>query len=110
MRSPLERIKDSLSDPRNQRGMRDKVLVDARALYELIDRFEEMDAVIRANHTLRDADNIRFVLRDTIRAVYCQQGRSSEMTLMIIMDTLRPLMEDRAKILTSDAHIRGLRS
>jgi len=109
MSDALKKIKCSLSDIRNQRGMRDKVLIDARALYELIDNFEDMDAVFRVNHASNGDDNIRNVLRYAIEAVYRQQGRSSEMTLMIIMDTLRPLMEERAKILTSDPYIRGFR-
>ena len=109
MSDALEKIKYSLSDLRNQRGMRDKVLVDTRALYELIDSFEDMDAAFCVNHAVNSDVNIRNVLRYAIESVYRQQGRSSEMTLMIIMDTLRPLMEERAKTLTSDAYIRGLR-
>lgn len=93
----LQRIKDNLNDYRNNHGRRQQVIVDTSALRELIDRFEDLDTECRALHPKARNQAIEKQLHDTINAVYQKQGKNAETTLMLIMDTLRPLMEERHK-------------
>lgn len=93
----LERIKEELNGPRNRQGTRDKVVVDARSLRELLDHFETMDTAERALHLEGRALEIEHQLHNLIVAAYHQQGKDAETTLMLIMGTLQPLMESRRK-------------
>jgi CelD/BcsL family acetyltransferase involved in cellulose biosynthesis len=93
----LERIKADLNDPRNCRGMREKVLVDARSLHELLANHEVMDATERALHPESRRLEVNHQLHNLITASYLQQGKNAETTMMRIMDTLRPLMEKKYK-------------
>ena len=91
----LQRIKDELLDPMNTRGMRGKVSVSVKELDSLIYHFEELDSYARAVHKETSKLHINEQLHRTIHAAYYQQGKNAEITLMIIMDALRPLMEER---------------
>lgn len=93
----LQRIKDELLDPRNTRGMRGKVSVSVKELDSLIYHFEELDSYARATDRTSRALHVNECLHNTIIAAYQQQGRNAETTLMVIMDTLLPLMEERNK-------------
>ena len=93
----LKQIKEDLNNPRNRHGMRDKVLVDVKSLRELIDNFESMDAEYRALHPDSRMLTINHQLHQMIEAAYQKQGKNAETTLMLIMDTLRPLMEEKHK-------------
>lgn len=90
-------IKRELYDERKHAGTREKVLVDTRALWELVSQFEVLDATERALHREQRGLEVTEWLRNLIIAAYQQQGKNSEATLMLVMDTLRPLMEERAK-------------
>lgn len=93
----LQRIKADLNEPRNRQGMRDKVIVDARSLRKLLEHFETMDTTERALHPESRKLEINHQLHNLIEAAYHRQGKNAETTLMLIMDTLRPLMEERYK-------------
>lgn len=91
----LQRIKAQLYDPRQGRvGMGQQVRVDSIALSELIDNFESLDSQFRASFKHHD---LRAHLRDAITAMYHNQGRNSELTLLVIMETLTPLIEANEK-------------
>jgi len=108
----LERIKSQMYDPRNGRmGHGQLVRVDSSALSELVHHFESIDSYHRATHEGAKREHINEQLHNTIKAAYEQQGRNAEYTLMAIMDTLRPLMEERYKernVKMSDLKIRWL--
>jgi len=93
----LKRLKSDLNEPMNLRGMRSKVHVDARSLRELIHHYENMESTERAlNYEARYLE-VNHQLHNLITASYHKQGRNAETTLMLIMDTLRPLMKERDK-------------
>lgn len=94
----LQRIKSQMNDPRNGRmGRGQMVRVDSDALSELVHHFESLDTYERATHSEARRQHISEQLHNTICACYQQQGKNAETTLMLIMDTLRPLMEERHK-------------
>lgn len=93
----LERIKEELDNPRNRAGMRDQAAVSTRALRELIHHFEQLDSEARAEHNSRAGAPLEQQLSEVIKAVYHKQGRNSGITLLIIMDTLIPLIEAERK-------------
>jgi len=93
----LQRLKNELNDPRNCGGQREKVLISTKALRELLYHFESLDSYERATHKEARRRHISEQLHSTICACYQQQGKNAETTLMVIMDTLRPLMEERQK-------------
>lgn len=92
----LTRLKSEMYNER-QHGYREKVLVSRRALETLLHHFEDMDAYLRATPPEVRQKHIREKLHHTLRAMYEQQGKDSEATLMAVMDTLRPLMEERQR-------------
>jgi hypothetical protein len=93
----IERIKQNLNDERNRRGMRDKVLVDARALDELVRHYDVLDSAERALHPEARRQQIFKQLHDTLAAAYHQQSCDSELTLMVVMETLLPLIEQKQR-------------
>lgn len=93
----LERIKEELDSPRNRAGMRDQVAVNTRALRELIHHFERLDSEARAEHNSRAGAPLEQQLSEIIKAVYHKHDRNSDTTLLVIMDTLTPLIEAKRK-------------
>jgi len=93
----LDKINEDLNEPRNLRGMRDKVCVDSRALRELLRVYEQIDSERRVLNTDHCVNSLHRLLHETITAVYHQQGKGAETTLLIIMQTLQPLMEKQRK-------------
>lgn len=82
-----------MSDSRNFRGFRDKVFVSPSDLRELIYHYEEMDATERALHPEARRQEIEHQLHNLLTALYLQENKNSEITMMVIMKTLLPLME-----------------
>ena len=64
----LERIKTDMNEPRNRHGMREKAVVDARALRELLEHFETMDTTERALHPESRKQEIERQLHHLIEA------------------------------------------
>lgn len=93
----LNLVKLGLDDIRGTRG---KAIVDRQALRELIEHFERLDSHARAMHahdnSTRHKDSA-YVLSTAIEAMYHQQGKNAETTLLVIMETLMPLMQQRQK-------------
>jgi len=90
----LQRIKSQINDPRQIQGSHQFTRVDYSALAELVDHFESVDAQFRALHDERDT---RQNLRNAITAMFHEKGRNSEEVLVLIMDTLQPLIEEKLK-------------
>ena len=96
----LERVKRDLQDNQGTRG---KVFINYQALCKLVYDFERLDSYVRATHPdqkKRRTDMYQCIeveLARVIEAMYHQQGRDSEATLMVIMETLLPLMQKRRK-------------
>jgi len=91
----LEHIKADLDEPRNLRGMRGRVVVDARNLRKLIECFETMDTTARALCPSGRTLEVGHQLHNLIEAAYHLQGKNAETTLALIMGTLLPLIEAR---------------
>lgn len=93
----FERIKTDLYGERNRRGNRETSVVDTRSLLELLRHYESLDSEARALHPEGRRQEINEQLHHMITASYIKQGKNAETTLMLIMDTLRPLMEQKEK-------------
>ena len=93
----IETIKRDLSQERNLRGLRGRVLVDARALYALIETYETLDSQARVLYEGSAGLELDHQLRNTITALYHRERKNTETTLMTIMQTLLPLMERKEK-------------
>lgn len=93
----IETIKRDLSEERNLRGLRGRVVVDGRALCELVETYETLDSQARALYEGSAALELDHQLRNTITALYHRERKNTETTLMTIMQTLLPLMERKEK-------------
>ena len=89
----LTRIKEQMTDPRlgNRHG-KDRVLVTSRDLLELIDHFERIDSEMRS---LSHSPSTHETLARAIEAEFHNNGKDGEVSLLVIMGTLKPLIEER---------------
>ena len=94
----LRLIKEEINDYEKRRGMRESIVVNTCALRELIDRYERLESWERAiqEHQIPGI-SLHMVLADAITAVYHSHGKNAEATLLTIMDTLKPLIEEKQK-------------
>lgn len=92
----LQSIKNSVFDYR-MRVSPDKVVVDRRHLMELIEHFERIDSELRSRH---NEGQVHFNqhLAEAITAAWHRSNKDGEGTLLVIMDTLRPLMLEERKV------------
>jgi len=91
----LKSIKSQIYDPRmGNHSHKERVLVNTRDLRELIDNFEKLDTDARSAH---EGQPLNQRLAHTLEAVFHQNEKDGEITLLIIMETLRPLIEERRK-------------
>ena len=87
----LKHLKDKAFDRRY--GNREQVTVDRKALLDLIEHFERLDSADRAQVDTRDLnENLHYA----IEAVY-KNNKCTETTLLIVMQTLEPLIKERLK-------------
>jgi len=91
----IEKIKKSIEDRENGRGLRGKTVVDTRALIELINAFEALDSAERVEHNKNMKGRIRHTLAEALEALYRDQDRHSDLVMEIVMHTLKPLMEEK---------------
>lgn len=103
----LAKVKLAFVHERN-RGMREEIFVDRRAIHELVDAFEKMDSHFRLVHNAEDlVKHEQYRLLDlAIKAIYHMDGKSSEMLLFRVTDTLKKLREERAYEAESKSRIR----
>jgi hypothetical protein len=99
----LRRIKEDLNNWDIQRGRGECVYIRRNDLMELIDQYERMESRERIIHE-RGFCSVEPMLADAINAIYHEQGRNAETTLLLIMETLKPLIEERYKRGMADAH------
>lgn len=91
----LTLLKEQMNDPRlGNRFSSEHVRVSSRALAQLIDAFERVDSLMRASHP---SPSLHEQLARDIVAAFHANGKDGEITLLVVMDTLRPLIEDRLK-------------
>ena len=91
----LTRIKEQITDPRMGNNPRkERVLVNARDLQKLIYHFERIDSEMRA---LDHHPSVHQVLSRAIESEFYNNGKDGEVSLLVIMDTLKPLIEERHK-------------
>ena len=87
----LKHLKDKAFD--RSYGNREQVTVDRKALLDLIEHFERLDSADRAQADTRDLnENLHYA----IEAVY-KNSKCTETTLLIVMQTLEPLIKERLK-------------
>ena len=90
-----QKIKNDFNNKRNHHGLRNRCLVDTKALYELLDDYERMDSLLRAQ-----ADDpylsLSHRLHNFLQAMY-HKNPDSERLMLEIMSTLKPLIEERLK-------------
>ena len=91
----LKRIKNQMNDPRtgNYRH-KERVLINGCDLRELVDNFERLDSDMRSAHP---TPSINERLSNAIEAIFHQNKKDGEITLLVIMETLKPLVEARHK-------------
>lgn len=99
----LSRIKKDLYDARRQQGLRDKTMVDTRCLMELIERFEVMDNEERLRHGSGHI-GLDHHLHNAVLAVYHAKKRNAEETMLIVMETLKPLIEENRRMINLKKH------
>lgn len=89
----LTRIKEQMTDPRwgNRHG-KHRVLVAGADLRELIDHFERIDSEMRSRS---HSPTVHETLARAIEAEFHNNGKDGEVSLLVIMDTLKPLIEER---------------
>jgi hypothetical protein len=92
----LELIKRDLDDYR-MRARDGKVVVNRRALEELVSHFERVDSELRSRYSA-DKESFMRHLRDAITAAWHRSDKNGERTMMVIMDTLHPLLIEKEKL------------
>jgi hypothetical protein len=97
----LKHIKRDMNDPYNYRGLpKNKIMVDYNDLKRLLECFEQLDNEKRAINAFYNKENygLDYVLSEVIKGLYHQKGKNSEVVLLVIMNTLKPLIEEKIKI------------
>lgn len=92
----LKVIKGNISDQERSRGLRGKVTVNTDALTLLINSHERMDSKLRFEHDSGKFDLNRD-LRLIVEAHSRENGKTSEKTLLIVMDILKELSNENAE-------------
>ncbi len=88
-------IKTNMKEVRNRMGMGDKCLVDSKALRMLLDDYERMNSHMKA-HSEYDYATLEHNLRNHLHALYLYtRNHDSEELMLMIMDMLKPLIEER---------------
>jgi hypothetical protein len=91
----IERIKEQIIDPRMGNHQRkERVIVNACDLRELMGHFERIDSEMRS---LDHHPSVHETLSRAIEAEFHHNGKDGEVSLLVIMDTLKPLIEERHK-------------
>jgi hypothetical protein len=92
----LENLKDQIEDPRLGNGRhKSKVLVSQHDLRELIHYFELLDSTARLEN--REPKPAYHHLHEAISQVFIANHNQGDITLLAIMETLAPLIEDNQK-------------
>ena len=92
--NPVDTIKRQMYDEEKRRGLRNQVVVDTRALRELLDHFEQMDAFARSMSD--DHESLKHRLCNVMQALYAE-NHDSERLMLLVMDILKPMVLARVK-------------
>ena len=101
----LNTIKNTLHDERHHRGSQGHTLVPTRAFIELVEHFERLDSEHRSIST-QVCEPLEHRLHTILEALY-KEGMCGEQLMLIIMDTLKPLIKDRQKMDRAKAYADG---
>lgn len=101
--NPIRKLNSQLNDIERRRGMQQNVIVDSRSLRQLIDDYERLDSLARSAHNNLNpcCDPLHF-LHDAVIAAYHQVGKDTEKVLVVIMETLSPLIKRNRKEIEID--------
>lgn len=96
----IETIKRDMYDEHQRRGLRNKVVVDTRALRELIEHYEKMDSFARSESDMHCS--LHHKLHNVLDALY-SENHDSERLMLDVMGILKPMIERRVKESEIDA-------
>ena len=102
----LQKIKDDILDDQRQRGHRSEVLVNTRALVDLINAFEQLDTTFRIQHNYI-SDMVQIRLSNTVKAIYLNNLGDVHDIINIVMATLNPIIEEQNKFKQVVAYYGG---
>lgn len=95
----LQKIKSQISDMEKRQGLRNQILVDSRALNELIYHFEKLDSLVRMESICSNKNpnlTIEEHLHHVLHAAYAQ-NQDGELLLLKIIRIIEPLIEEKRK-------------
>ena len=96
MNSSLERLKRQITDFHRQAGQRAYVRVDYRTLMQVLDDYERLDAHMRSI-SMMEYGSPAARLDSAIREIYQNEARTSDVTMLVVMDAIRPFIEENEK-------------
>src|SRR5574343_1220361 len=103
----LDHLKRDLGDPRN-RVDRDTWAVQGRSLHELIDAFEKLDSDARSRYLSADPGApLEHRVHASVTALYYATEKDADLTMLVIMETLLPLMQERNRARVRQPGYRG---
>jgi hypothetical protein len=94
----INQIKHAIEEQRFSHGPRGKTLVPTRALVELINDHAKMDSILRIEH-IKDDNNCspQQLLVEALESVYRNNDRQTDAMMLIVLDTLKPLIVEKHK-------------
>ena len=93
----LERIKRDIQSTNSARAnpYRDKELVNAKALHELIAHFERLDADFRVNELSKRPDNDYQLLDALIYKLWNSNGKNADQVMHVFSKSLAKLLDEK---------------
>ena len=93
----LERIKRDIQSTNSARAnpYRDKELVNAKALHELIAHFERLDADFRVNELSKRPDNDYQLLDALIHKLWHNNGKNADQVMHVFSKSLAKLLDEK---------------
>ena len=88
----VKRIKEDARHPRNMPRPHYRASVESMALHYFIEDYDRIDAELRAYKNNQINPEFHQVLSAAVKASYHENNKSSERTMMVIFETLLPLM------------------
>lgn len=101
-------VKDTLIQNAENRGggFQGQVIVNQRALRMLVEDYERSDAYFRAKDESTRGD-LEYSLHNVLKALYLE-NRSVESLILLVLETLKNLIEDKIKESQEDVMIDKL--
>lgn len=91
----LENLKRALNDPRTRRDQY-TCAVNERDLRSLIEVYEKVDSDVRSQYASNDPGApLEYRVHAAVQALYHASEKDADRTMLVIMETLLPLMQER---------------